>query len=223
MCNFYEKGEVMDWYSLYKKEIVREDSPEKYIYKKVKYKKKLINLIRKYAGNKVLEAGCGTGVISSYVSTLGYQVTGIDIDDKILQLATDLSSKIKNSNVIFEKKSIFEMPFTKHEFDVSFSNGVLEHFSDIQIIDALKKQSYIANYVIFGIPTRYFKKSEAMYGDERYLSIKFWRNLIMQANCEILEEKNMQYESFFKRIKRVNKYLKPRPFRIFVIRSIENE
>lgn len=51
---------------------------------------------------------------------------------------------------------------------------MLEHFTDEEIINTLKQQMNIAKIVIFGIPTKYFDQVETMYGDERYMSYKFW-------------------------------------------------
>ena len=118
---------------------------------------------------------------------------------------------------MFIKKSIFELNYDNNEFDVAFSNGVLEHFDDKKIILTLEGQMNISNVVIFGIPTQYFNKDEAMYGDERYLSYSYWRNLIKKAGGIILEEKSMHYMDWLHRIVNFKKYFRPYPYRIFVI------
>ena len=71
--------------------------------------------------------------------------------------------------------------------------------------------------MIFGIPTKYFNREEAMYGDERYMDYTFWRDLIKKSGGKILEEKSMHYMSFRKRLVNFKKYFRPYPFRIFVI------
>lgn len=211
----------MTWYEVYLKDIEKKGNINNYVKDKIKHKKKLINLIKKYSKNrKVLEAGCGTGVVSTYMASIGYNVTAIDIDDQILKLSKYVS-KIYNANKkpSFENKSIFLLNFNKEEFDVSFSNGVLEHFDDDQIVNTLKQQMRISKYVIFGIPTKYFSKEESMYGDERYLDFKYWRHLIHEANGVIVEEESMHYLGIIGRIKKFRKYFKPMPFRIFVIKN----
>ena len=77
----------------------------------------------------------------------------------------------------------------------------------------------IAKIVIFGIPTKYFNREEAMYGDERYMSYKFWRNIINNAGGMILEEKSMHYMNKRKRLLNYKKIFRPYPFRIFVIKA----
>ena len=146
----------MSWYEVYLKDIEKKGNLEHYVNDKILNKKVLINLIKKYAeGNKLLETGSGTGVLSTYLSSIGYDVTGIDIDSEII----DLSNKIANNyssvkKPIFVNKSIFELDYKEKSYDISYSNGVLEHFTDEQIIDTLKQQLNVAKIVIFGIPTK---------------------------------------------------------------------
>lgn len=209
----------MSWYQVYLKDIEKKGTLDNYVTDKIKNKKVLINLIKKYSrSNKLLEAGSGTGVLSTYMASLGYDVIGIDIDKDILNLSNTIANEYESkSKPKFIKKSIFELDYDENYFDVSFSNGVLEHFNDEQIISTLKQQLRVSKYVIFGIPTRYFNRDEAMYGDERYMDYKFWRNLIAESGGIILEEKSMHYMTFWKRKFNFKKYFKPYPFRIFVI------
>ncbi len=211
----------MGWYEVYLKDIEKKGTLENYVDDKIKNKKILINLIKKYSkGNKLIESGSGTGVLSTYMSSLGYEVTGIDIDNDILNLSKKIANKYNSKNKpTFKNKSIFKLDYEENYFDVSFSNGVLEHFNDEQIIDTLKQQMKIAKIVIFGIPTKYFNQEEAMYGDERYKSNVFWRNLINMSGGIILEEKSMHYMSRMKRLLNYKKYFRPYPYRIFVIKS----
>lgn len=210
----------MSWYEVYLKDIEKKGTLENYIDDKIKNKKVLINLIKKYSkNNKLIESGSGTGVLSTYMASLGYDVTGIDIDEDILKLSKKIAKNYNSKNKPnFQKKSIFELDYKKNDFDVSFSNGVLEHFTNEQIIDTLKQQMKIAKIVIFGIPTKYFNQEEAMYGDERYMSYKFWRNLINDAGGIVLEEKSMHYMNKRKRLLNFKKYFRPYPYRIFVIK-----
>ena len=78
---------------------------------------------------------------------------------------------------------------------------------------------HISEYVIFGIPTKYFNRKEAMYGDERYLKLSYWRKLIQEAGGTILEEKSMHYMDYLHRLINFKKYFKPYPFHIFVCKE----
>ncbi len=211
----------MSWYELYLEDLKKKENVINYINDKISYKKNFINLIKKYSTNhKIIETGSGTGVISTYLASIGFDTTAIDIDPQMLELANHIAKMYNHDNKAkFVKDSIFELNYKDEEFDVSFSNGVLEHFNDEEIIDTLKKQMRIAKYVVFGIPTKYFRKEEAMYGDERYLPLSKWRKLIKASGGKILEESSMGYSGAKSRILSVKKWFKPKPFRIFVVRK----
>ena len=211
----------MSWYEVYLKDIEKKGNLENYVDDKILNKKVLINLIKKYAkGNKLLEAGSGTGVLSTYLSSIGYDVTGIDIDSQIIALSNEIANNYNSvKKPTFVNKSIFELDYKENFYDISYSNGVLEHFTDVQIIDTLKQQLKVAKIVIFGIPTKYFNQEDAMYGNEIYMDYDFWRNLILESGGIILEEKSMHYMSRAKRLLNFKKYFRPYPYRIFVIKS----
>ena len=178
------------WYEIYIDEINEKGSISNYVNDKIKTKKNLIDLIKKYSPNKkIIEAGSGTGILSTYLASLGFDSVAIDIDKDILNLSKKIAKEYGEKNKPkFMIDSILKLNYKNKEFDVSFSNGVLEHFSDKEIIKTIKKQLKIANTVIVGIPTKYFDDDEAMYGDERFLKLKFWREIISQAGGKIIEE-----------------------------------
>lgn len=209
------------WYEIYTKEIEEKGSVSNYVNDKIKTKKNLIELIKKYSKDeKILEAGSGTGVLSTYMASIGYDAIGIDIDKDILELSKNIAKQYDSKKKPkFKIDSILDLKYKKEEFDVSFSNGVLEHFTDEEIIITLKKQMEIAKYVIVGIPTKYFNDEEAMYGDERFLKIKYWRDIIAKSGGKIIEEKSCHYLTKIKIIFNFKKYFRPFPYRIFVIKK----
>lgn len=209
------------WYQIYLEEINEKGSMSNYVVDKIKNKKVLIELIKKYSPNKkIIEAGSGTGILSTYLASIGFNSLAIDIDKEILNLSKKISKEYDAiQKPKFKIDSILELNYKENEFDVSFSNGVLEHFNDNDIILTLKKQMYIAKTVIVGIPTKYFDDSEAMYGDERFLNLKFWRDIIEKSGGIIIEEKSCHYMGKIKRLFNFKKYFRPYPYRIFVIQK----
>lgn len=209
------------WYEIYIDEINEKGSISNYVNDKIKAKKNLIDLIKKYSPNKkIIEAGSGTGILSTYLASLGFDSVAIDIDKDILNLSKKIAKEYGAKNKPkFMIDSILKLNYKNKEFDVSFSNGVLEHFSDKEIIKTIKKQLKIANTVIVGIPTKYFDDNEAMYGDERFLKLKFWREIISQAGGKIIEEKSCHFLTKPKILLNFKKYFRPFPYRIFVIQE----
>lgn len=211
-----------DWYSIYSKQIEKNGQYEKYIQVKIKQKRKLINILMKYSGNgNILEAGCGTGIISTHLAHKGLNVTGVDLDKNIVQLAKDLEKKYYHSNrVNYKQESIFDLNYSENTFDLCYSVGVLEHFSNEKIIQTLSQQIKIAKTTIVVIPTTWFNNEDALHGDDRFLKLSYWRKLISLSNGKIVKETSYPFRgkgfTFFDHIKRM---FRPKAYRVFVIRK----
>lgn len=206
------------WSKLYEEELFK-TSTDSYIIEKLKTKKRLIKIINKYAhtNHTILEVGSGTGILALYLSTLELEVTALDSDKDMISLSKKyFFNKFNNPNIHYICNDIRNLE-TKKNFDVCYSIGILEHYSDSEIIELIHKQVSISNYVIFGIPTKYFDENKKMYGNERYLPIKYWRNLIKLSGCKIIEETSYHYLNFLQRIINYKKYFKPNPVHIFII------
>lgn len=214
-----QKTENDKWYELYKIDIEEFPTPDDYIKYKLKYKNLFINKVIQYAKNgKVVETGCGTGLMAGYLQKQGLDVTALDLNQKVLSYAEEIAS---GSKIIqpckYKQGDILNLPFKRNTFDVSYSNGVLEHFSDDEIIKTLEQQMNISKYVIFGIPSTYFNMNEKMLGNERSLTLDEWKNLISRANGKIVEQTSFHYYKLYRRIFEVKKWLKPKAFWLFVI------
>ena len=208
------------WSRLYEDEINKTSSLDEYIYNKLKTKKKIMRLINKYATNhKVMELGSGTGVLALKISTLNHCVTALDSDKDMISLSKKyFLDKFKNPQIDYVCSDIRTFT-TAQRFDVIYSIGILEHYSDSEIIDLINKQTLISNIVIFGIPTKYFDEDKKMYGNERYLPIRYWRRLIKKSGCRIIEESSYHYLNIFQRLLNYKKYFRPNPVHIFVIKK----
>ena len=66
---------------------------------------------------KILDIGCGTGRHSIELTKRGYNVTGIDLSDSMLEKAREKAKK-QNLKIDFEKHDARDLPF-KNEFDVA--------------------------------------------------------------------------------------------------------
>lgn len=82
-------------------------------------------LVRRVAtGRKVLEVGCGTGLVLERVSEFAAEAQGIDLSPGMLEHA-----RARGLNV--QEGSATELPFDSDTFDVAYSFKVLAHIPDI--------------------------------------------------------------------------------------------
>lgn len=144
----------------------------------------LIQLILIHADKnaKILEAGCGTAILSGLLSNAGLKVTAMDLEKDVIDHAKN-NLKTKKNNLKFETGNLFELinNYSANEFDIICHSGVLEHFSDEKIVDTLKQQKIISKKVIFKIPNSRTKMGPSHFGDERFLPNSKWYYLIKNA------------------------------------------
>ncbi|MCG2616853.1 methyltransferase domain-containing protein [Terrimonas sp. NA20] len=77
--------------------------------------------------SKVLDVGCGNGVISRHLGTMGYNVLGIDVSEKTIEMARSLT---KTPNVKFATISAEQLVADGQKYDVIICSEVLEHLTD---------------------------------------------------------------------------------------------
>lgn len=82
---------------------------------------------------KILDIGCGSGLTTQILRTNGYNVTGVDITLKGLDLqhkpfnfGQPIPKRILTKEGFYQAP-IWDMPFKDNEFDFTFSTDVLEH------------------------------------------------------------------------------------------------
>ena len=98
---------------------------------------------------KVLEVGCGTGQLSSYLSIgTNNNVVAMDATKESLKLANEFAKKNNIQNIHFLNADIFDDVLKDNFFDFIWCNGVLHHTKDPYeafkiIIKSLKQNGYI--------------------------------------------------------------------------------
>ena len=122
--NFYSEGaeKFAQDYSL-------ENMPEAYI-----------DLLEKFIeltdGQKVLDAGCGTGRDTEYFQDKGFEAVGIDLAEGMIEHAKE------NKEGLFYRMDIKDLDFENGEFSGVWANTVIQFFPPEQmpeIIDELKR------------------------------------------------------------------------------------
>jgi len=71
----------------------------------------------------ILDAGCGNGILTEYISSYSGLTIGIDLSDSVFFAEKNRISK----NVCFIKGNLQSLPFADGIFDIIVSNGVIHH------------------------------------------------------------------------------------------------
>jgi ubiquinone/menaquinone biosynthesis C-methylase UbiE len=79
----------------------------------------------KIKGRKVLDVGCGDGVLSYLLAKKGAVVTGIDTSEEAIKFAKEKCKNLRNINFIVG--SAYNLPFEDKSFDYIVSSEVIEH------------------------------------------------------------------------------------------------
>ena len=101
----------------------------KYIKENIIHNFKLKNKVKPLLGVKILDIGCGGGLLSEPMSRMGAKVTGIDASDKNIKIAK-LHSKKEKLKIDYFCSSPEKLK-VKEKFDVILNMEIVEHVEDI--------------------------------------------------------------------------------------------
>ena len=152
--------------------------------------REFLTTIANTQAKKILEVGAGTGTMSVFLSQLGFQVTTLDNDPKILEVAKTTKEKFGGRNDIVSGDA-FKLPFADDTFDLIFHQGLLEHFSNEDIHRLLEEHLRVASTVIFSVPNNYYPQKE--FGDERLMSKATWESILKPYKVEISQNYALKF------------------------------
>lgn len=88
-------------------------------------KNKLVSLLPKIEGWRVLDVGAGTGRLSLTLRKMGAEVTALDLSEKMLQRLNKKDRSIKT--VVGDAE---DLPFNQEQFDLITAAFLIVHFKD---------------------------------------------------------------------------------------------
>ena len=105
------------------------------------------NLSKSLNGLRILDIGCGGGILCEPLSRLGAEVTGIDTNEKAIKVAKE-HARIKNLKINYINAELSQVE--KCSFDIITCMEVLEHVEDINQIISISNDILKKNGVFFG-------------------------------------------------------------------------
>ncbi len=127
------------------------------------------------AKGRVLEVGTGTGGMSVFLAWLGLDITSIDTNPKVIEVAKQTAEKL-NARVVFKVADTFALPYPNQSFDVLFHQGLLEHFKDQDIHKILGEQLRVAKQVVISVPNHRYPRRD--FGNERLMDKNKWEKIL---------------------------------------------
>lgn len=130
--------------------------------------------------DRILEVGSGTGMMAIFLDGLGYSVVSIDKDSKVTEQA-EANAKKFNSKADFRQEDVLEYS-PEEDFDLAFSQGLMEHFDDDKINEIIERKKELADDVIFSVPSYMYGRRD--FGNERLLTKERWLEIIQDPDFE---------------------------------------
>jgi len=123
--------------------------------------------------------------MSTFVSYLRpVQTVSVDIDADVLKGGKKTASRF-HGRVAFARADAFRLPYRDRAFDVAFSQGFFEHFSDAEIAALLREQARVAKRVVFSVPNATYGRRD--FGNERLMTRTEWDRILESTGLKLVE------------------------------------
>ena len=150
----------------------------------------LYNRIWKHAkpGSRLLEVGAGTAIFGMWLASMGYEVTQIDLDERVVKSALEHARVFnvpkERYRVLVGDGSKVAQTFADQKFDLSYSRGLIEHFPECDAIDVLQGMGSVSRKIVSIVPGKHMKVPRV---DERPFTMRKLRELHERAGLKVIE------------------------------------
>lgn len=153
MKRLLNQSEIKEFYRLYADRIIEKRFNSPYPLRRYAHSMQYQDFLSYVKpGQKILDAGCGEGVLSVIMAKAGAIVVACDLSQPNITQAKKYAMEQGLSNIEFMLGDLENLPFSDNSFDLVISSHVLEHLPDfdrgLQEIMRVSK-----NRAIVAIPT----------------------------------------------------------------------
>lgn len=162
-------------------------------------------------GRRVLDFGCGSGLIAQYLSKKGFVVTGIDVSPEMVEQANSVCDIAGPAFLVYGGSG--QLPFKSQSYDAVISSSVLEYlpnpmetlkefrrilksggtllFTVPDMRNSFRKKERLKRILMLFPPFRYFLKKSRWNEGMEYLrlscnrfSIEKWQRVLVESGFE---------------------------------------
>jgi hypothetical protein len=110
---------------------------------------------------RFLSIGCGAGFFDVLVAAYGYEVTSVDNDPAVLEVAKRIA---RCFDVRLELQQAYAFDLKEHHdrYDVAFSAGLVEHWHGARTVELIREHSRCAPLVQVEVPTAHTLRIDAV-------------------------------------------------------------
>ena len=138
----------------------------------------LRNLVR---NKKVVDLGCGSGILTKRLKYWGADVVGVDLSKNLIKIAEK-----ENPNIKFYASDASKTPFKNSEFNIVTSSLMVHYFKNLtEIFNEANRILKVNGYFVFSIqhPVNEVIKEVKIGGVKKFLLMPYFHNNKSKWKC----------------------------------------